>query len=823
MNARVEIFTGDFVDTDQAIRFLRLLHPKGPWVLWAKEADGPGLWCSAAYGPGDEEKVSAWIIGHARHNQYYHVNPYPNVRRSERGALLKANKTDIPEVRYLHVDVDPGPPLVDASDEEKALHLENERQRIGPLLMDAEPTCIVDSGGGLQALFRLDTPMQLDGSVEMADEFARRNHGLAVQLGGDVAAKDVSRVLRLPGTTNWPDKRKREKGRRAAPTELGWYEDVAYPLSDFPAAGADRAAPTPRIAGSGAEPPPDSTSGQAIDAPAKLVTAADMDALLARLPADVAAIIRTGNDERNPGRWPSRSEAGFFVACSLVRAGCSDDEIANVLTDSDYGISAHVRDQGKPREYAMKQARDAREAVGSDPLVLTRGNPLFSASEFIRLRRPNLMHTNGEWLDHNGSSYDEVEDATIRAECYRFLASAVEEDTKGNRKRFSVTRNPVADIVAALEATAHKERDRYRPPCWLRGDGPPAGEILACANGLVHLPSGVLLPPTPDFYTRNALGFAYDPDAPAPARWLALLQEYWPDSLGSIDLLQEMMGYLLVPDTSLHKILLFMGPPRSGKSTVAQVIGHLVGQENTCGPNASSLSHPFGLEPLIGKQLAILGDMRIGSKTDQAAIAENLLRVSGGDMVSVNRKYKLAWSGRLPTRFLILSNELPHLADASTALANRYLPLVFCTSYLGREDPGLLRQLLAELPGILNWAIEGWRRVKERGCFELPPESREVLGSLVDLGSPVTAFVEELCELDSSASTAKQELYRAWSAYCEARGLHSGTIDTFGKDLMAAYPGRKVRPSKERRGGGGRANVYLGIRLRGAFGPATPF
>ncbi|ESX15947.1 phage/plasmid primase, P4 family [Mesorhizobium sp. LSJC264A00] len=820
MNAPVDISASEFVDTDEAIRFLWLLHPEGPWVLWAKEAYGPGLWCSAAYGPGDEEKVSAWVVGHALHNQYYHVNPYPNVRRSERGALLKASKTDITEVRYLHVDVDPSPPPVDASDEEKARHVGAERDRIVPLLMDAEPTCIVDSGGGFQALFLLDVPVQLDGSVEMADDFARRNHALAVRLGGDVSAKDVSRVLRLPGTTNWPDKRKIEKGREVAPAKMLWHEPTTFPLSYFPAAEREKASPS-----QGARLAPERTvgnnTGEPATTPAKPASGADVGELLARLPTDLAAIVRTGSDERNPGRWTSRSEAVFFAACSLVRAGCSDDEIANVLTDSNHGISAHVRDQGKPREYALKQARDAREDVGSGPLVLSRGNPLFSASEFIRLRRPNLMHTNGEWLDHNGSSYNEVEKATVESECYRFLATAVEEDANGNRKRFSVTRNPVADVVAALEATAHKERDRYRPPCWLRGDGPPAGEILACANGLVHLPSGVLLPPTPDFYTRNALGFGYEPEAPAPTRWLGLLSEYWPNSPEARDTLQEMMGYLLVPDTSLHKIFLFMGPPRSGKSTIAQVIGHLVGQENICGPNASSLSHPFGLEPLIGKQLAILGDMRIGSKTDQAAIAENLLRVSGGDMVTIHRKYKPAWNGPLPTRFLILSNELPHLADASTALANRYLPLVFFKSYLGREDPDLLVQLLAELPGILNWSIEGWRRLKERGRFELPPESKEVLGSLIDLGSPVTAFVEEQCELHPEASVNKNELFQSWRAYCDQRGFHPGTISTFAKDLMAAVP--SVGRSKERRSGSQRVNVFLGIRLWAATRQDAPF
>lgn len=210
---------------------------------------------------------------------------------------------------------------------------------------------------------------------------------------------------------------------------------------------------------------------------------------------------------------------------------------------------------------------------------------------------------------------------------------------------------------------------------------------------------------------------------------------------------------------------------------------------------------------MIGKQLAILGDMRIGSKTNQAAIAENLLRVSGGDMVTIHRKYKPAWNGPLPTRFLILSNELPHLADASTALANRYLPLVFFKSYLGREDPDLLVQLLAELPGILNWSIEGWRRLKERGRFELPPESKEVLGSLIDLGSPVTAFVEEQCELHPEASVNKNELFQSWRAYCDQRGFHPGTISTFAKDLMAAVP--SVGRSKERRSGSQRVMSFL--------------
>ncbi|MEP9397620.1 phage/plasmid primase, P4 family [Mesorhizobium sp. KR2-14] len=820
MNAPVDISPTEFVQTEHVIRFLQLYQPQGPWVLWAKEADGTGLWCSEAFYPGDEEKIEAWVIHHAFHNQYYHVNPYPAVRRSPRGALVKANKTDIPKVRYLHVDVDPATPPVSASDEEKKGHTEAERGRIYALLAEADPTFLVDSGGGFQALFGLAHPIELDGTEEMANEVARLNHELAMRFGGDVAAKDVSRVLRLPGTTNWPDKKKREKGRKLAPTALIRHCEKAFPLSDFPLTEAGR--PTsksivlsPEPVAAGLDKPNEHTIS-------KPMSPTGPDGLLARLTNDLAAIIRTGGDPHDSTRWPSRSEAVYFVACSLVRLGCSDEEIVGVLTNSDYRISEHVRDQkNSPREYALRQARSARADVSSGPLVLSRANPPHSAAEFVRGCRPNLMHTNGEWLDYNGSSYQEVEEATIKAETYRLVANAVERNSQGEDKPFQANKKSIADILDALQAQTHRPRDSYFPPCWLHGEGPPPGEILACANGLVHLPTGELLAPTPAFYTRNALAFPYDRDAPPPERWLEILGNYWPNSSAAIATLQEIMGYLLVPDTSLHKIFMFIGPPRCGKSTIAQVITHLVGQQNSSGPSVNSLATPFGMEPLIGKQLAIIGDMRIGRRTDEAAIAENLLRVSGGDMVTIHRKYKSAWDGRLPTRFLILSNELPQLTDASTALANRYLPLVFTESFLGREDPELLGKLLAERPGILKWAIEGWRRLKQRGRFELPAESREALGSLVDMGSPIISFVDEHCELDVHALIAKDELFQVWRAYCEARGLHAGTISRFSSNLMAAFPG-KVKPSKERRGGKTRIPVYQGVRLLQA-NPDIPF
>jgi len=82
------------------------------------------------------------------------------------------------------------------------------------------------------------------------------------------------------------------------------------------------------------------------------------------------------------------------------------------------------------------------------------------------------------------------------------------------------------------------------------------------------------------------------------------------------------LGYCITPDTSQHKILLLVGPPRSGKGTIARVLRRLIGVENTVGPTLASLAESFGLEPLIGKPLAIIGDARLSAKSDRATVTE---------------------------------------------------------------------------------------------------------------------------------------------------------------------------------------------------------
>lgn len=202
-------------------------------------------------------------------------------------------------------------------------------------------------------------------------------------------------------------------------------------------------------------------------------------------------------------------------------------------------------------------------------------------------------------------------------------------------------------------------------------------------------------------------------------------------------LLAEWFGYCLTSDTRHHKVLMLVGPPRSGKSTILRVLTALVGAGNVCHPTFGDLGGTFGLEPLLGKTLAIFSDARLSKRSDEAAIIEQLLSISGEDSRTVARKFKSSVSGKLRVRFVLTSNELPRLSEASGALANRFVILQTQESYLGREDTRLTDRLLGELPGVLLWAMEGWKRLRDRGHFVQPDAAKQILQELEDAGASV--------------------------------------------------------------------------------------
>jgi putative DNA primase/helicase len=470
--------------------------------------------------------------------------------------------------------------------------------------------------------------------------------------------------------------------------------------------------------------------------------------------------------------------------------------------------TAKRRQQNKQRPDDGGEQSASMLPSPADPISVARQ---FVDDHFLHDGTLTLRHWRSGWWMWRTTHWVEVDDRTIRARLYRYTEHAVYLIKEGTAS-WSPNRKKISDLADALAAISILESDLDQP-CWL-DDHDHAGIIVAIGNGLLDVQAKILLPHTPLFFNQTSVPFDYDPDAPEPRRWLDFLAELWPGDTDAIDVLGEWFGYVISGRTDLHKILLMVGPTRGGKGAIARVLTALVGRENVAGPTLNSLGGEFGLAPLIGKNLAVISDARFAGK-DGSVVVERLLSISGEDTLTVNRKYREQWTGKLPSRLHVLSNELPKLGDASTAIVGRVVLLLTTRSWLGREDHGLEPALHTELPGILNWGLAGLHRltVTNDNRFTRVPAADEAVIAMRDLASPVAAFVRDRCEIGPDNEIGVDDLYAAYKRWAEDNGHQRMAKHVFGRDLRAAVPSVRV----ERPWGEGedtqRPRNYIGIRL----------
>ena len=459
---------------------------------------------------------------------------------------------------------------------------------------------------------------------------------------------------------------------------------------------------------------------------------------------------------------------------------------------------------------------------GEEKLVPPPSHPMAVARQFVAEHYVEiggviaLRHHRGAFHRFVGDHWPEDDERRVSSELWRWLEHAVYEKVVRGEVvlvPFEPNRYRVGNVLEALKAIGHLPQS-VQPPAWV-SDGIPIdpkeiGDLVPLANGLLDLDSRRLRPHSPEFFCGHVLDFPYDPDAPAPERWLQFLDELWGEDEESKATLAEWFGYVLSGETEQQKMFLLVGPKRSGKGTIARVLTGLLGAHNTAGPTLASLTQNFGLQPLVGRLLAVVSDARLGRRADSTIAVERLLSVSGEDSITVDRKYRDPWTGKLPARFMILTNELPRFTDSSGALASRFIVSILRDSFFGRENPALTAELLQEAPAIFNWALDGLDRLRERGYFTTPAAAREAQRHLEDLASPVGAFVRDRCEIGVAYTALTDTLWNEWKGWCLEEGAHHGTKSVFARDLRSSVAGLtpiRTRDGEKRRPG------YRGIKL----------
>lgn len=820
-------------DANEVMKAAALLFHSGePHEIRAIMATGKTR--SALAWAGDARKLLATVeaFGAAK-GIYFTLSPVPRGVAAKIARGEAAGDVDVAERFNILIDVDASRPAdTNATAEEKAsaLDLADEiRDFLASEFEFPEPAS-GDSGNGGHLTYRTALPND-ESTKDLIRRFlvALAKKFDTARAGVDRSVYNASRITKLPGTVVRKGPHSDERPHRVArilhaPAELmpvtreqleavvaalGGWDDVKTEPTNGTVRKATCAADVEERARAYARKIDPAISGQG--GHDKTFYAACKVGPGFGLPRDLA--IRILAEEYNPRCEPPWSQKD--LERKVDEAYKKEPHRGFLLDAGKPGTNGHIKG-AKPSANGHAEPKPIIEAP-DDPFRLARlhlENYQHSDGLTLRFYRGEFWNWDSAWRVKTGEEVNAQLAKTCKAEFDR-----LNQTTEGKPKKVSC--GTVGNTTMALKSLTLLE-GKVEAPCWLSSSAPfPPDEILPARNALVHLPSlaegkaAGIWKPTPTYFGTFALNYDYDPAADAPVEWFRFLGSLWDNDPQSIETLQEWFGYCLTADTRQQKILSLIGPKRAGKDTIARVLRAMVGAENVAGPTLTSLASQFGCSSLIGKPLAIVSDARLSGRTDAAVIVERLLTISGEGTLDIDRKHLPPWTGKLPTRFVLISNELPRLHDSSGALAGRLVLLSLTRSFFGKEDKTLFDRLTRELPGILLWAIEGWKRLRERGHFVQPDSGQELVDEMEDLASPVGTFLRERCDVQAGHEIDTKDLYREWRSWCESAGRKEpGDEQNFGRNLRAVLPALKTRQTRRE---GSVVRLYVGLDLKSVF------
>jgi P4 family phage/plasmid primase-like protien len=313
----------------------------------------------------------------------------------------------------------------------------------------------------------------------------------------------------------------------------------------------------------------------------------------------------------------------------------------------------------------------------------------------------------------------------------------------------------------------------------------------------------------------------YNPDATCPA-WMAWLTEIFETDLQRIELLQEMFGWALVTDNlDIHKAVTWVGVQRAGKGTALKLLAKMLGDAAGAFQLADLVDDKV-LAGMLCRNIVIDSDAASADRSIARQLTGRFKAITANEPVSVRLLYtQVPYQGRLNCKLFMAANSVPTLWDDSGASANRWVPLVFDKSFLGKEDSQLFDSLDAEIEGVAMWALEGLRRLVVNRRFTMPQSSRDELDSLVENASPLNKFIDEMCVADKDHRIKEAELWELYARWAVGCGFEPGKRSTFMEAFRHAARGLGVVRSKNILIDGKQCRGFYGIGASGAEPPKS--
>jgi putative DNA primase/helicase len=320
--------------------------------------------------------------------------------------------------------------------------------------------------------------------------------------------------------------------------------------------------------------------------------------------------------------------------------------------------------------------------------------------------------------------------------------------------------------------------------------------ILVCANGTLELDSLELREHSREDYATGAVPYAYDPEADCPTFRYVVAQA----AGDAAAFLQEFAGYALTTDTHLETAVWLKGERGGGKSTIIEGLQAMLGERcGTLGIAQIERSR-FGLSSIVGKTLVVASDQP-GSYISASNILNNVI---SGEKVKVEAKFQDPVDIRPCAKIVWSMNNLPRIKEGNNGIFRRVKVIEVPALPKSDRDPAVKELVKAEGPGILNWALEGLRRLRERGRFELSNDVQRATDRFQLENDKPRMFAEEMLVFAEDHKVKASQLYAAYRQWC----IENGYQPRARQKLSSEWKRLGLRHKAERD-----ANYYYGAGL----------
>lgn len=341
----------------------------------------------------------------------------------------------------------------------------------------------------------------------------------------------------------------------------------------------------------------------------------------------------------------------------------------------------------------------------------------------------------------------------------------------------------------------------------------PDRTLVNLANGMLDLRTYKLRSHDKRYHSTIQVPIRYEPTADCP-KFRKFLNEVFEGDAELILVIGEMLGYCLTAEVKAQKAFILYGKGSNGKSVLADILVSLIGSQNVSSVSLGELENPFARLDLVDKLLNLSTENEVGRAGFNTGYFKKIV---GGDDIRVEIKGGASFIYKPFSKQVFAVNNFPYSKDKSHGYLRRLQIIPFNKVFKEEEkNVHLFDELKEELPGILNFALEGLKRLVSSGfAFTKSKASANILKEYMEELNPVETFVEEMIVKGLPTDRVKNktigDVFKLW---CQENGHSSLMQYTQVRLLRMIREILRAKGIRMNQGNAGDGRYQTGIQIK---------